>query len=118
MGGLVETKIGPEKLKELLLLCTKEGHFTFGGEAYQQIDGVMMGSPLGSLVADIFMCELGAALMPKMGDGVQHWSGCVDGTFAFVGPDSAGRIKNILGQYDERIQFTCDGEKERKIAFL
>ena len=53
---LIKTKIKADKLKELLILCTKEGHFTFNNEIYIQIDGVMMGSPLGSLIANIYIC--------------------------------------------------------------
>ena len=55
---LIKTKIKRNDMKELLYLCTKEGHFTFNDEIYMQTDGVMMGSPLGSLIANIFMCEL------------------------------------------------------------
>ncbi|VDP82445.1 unnamed protein product [Schistosoma mattheei] len=42
-------------LKELLLLCTANVQFTFDGEYFRQVDGVAMGSPLGPLLADIFM---------------------------------------------------------------
>ena len=41
-------------MKELLLLCTKNVHFTCNG----QIDGVAMGFLLAPLLADIFMKEL------------------------------------------------------------
>ncbi|VDO98135.1 unnamed protein product [Schistosoma margrebowiei] len=42
-------------LKDLLLLCTDNVKFTFEGEHFRQIDGVAMGSPLGPLLADVFM---------------------------------------------------------------
>ena len=45
-------------MKELLLLCTKHVHFTFNGDIYIQLDAVAMGSPLGPLLADVFMCPL------------------------------------------------------------
>ena len=38
---LIKTKIKANKLRALLLLCTKEGHFTFNDEIYQQVDGVI-----------------------------------------------------------------------------
>ena len=44
-------------MKELLLLCTKNAHFTFKNEIYQQCAGVVMGSPLGPVIAGIFMIE-------------------------------------------------------------
>ena len=42
-------------MKEMLILCTKNVHFTFNEEVYKQKDGVAMGSPLGLVFADIFM---------------------------------------------------------------
>ena len=44
-------------LKNLLLFATKKSHFVFDGQYYDQIDGVAMGSPLGPVLANIFMCN-------------------------------------------------------------
>ena len=44
-------------LKNLLVFATKKGHFIFDGQYYGQIDGVAMGSPLGPVLANIFMCH-------------------------------------------------------------
>ena len=43
-------------LKGLLEFATKKSHFIFDGDYYDQIDGVAMGSPLGPVLANIFMC--------------------------------------------------------------
>ncbi|VDP78059.1 unnamed protein product [Echinostoma caproni] len=45
-------------LERLLLLCTTDVSFSFQGNAYRQIDGVTMGSPLGPVLADLFMVHL------------------------------------------------------------
>ena len=52
------TNISKKEMKELLLLCTKNTHFTFNNEIYQQCDGVAMGPPLGPVITGIFMVEL------------------------------------------------------------
>ena len=44
-------------LKVLLEFATKRSHFIFNGQYYDQIDGVAMGSPLGPVLAKIFMCH-------------------------------------------------------------
>ena len=44
-------------LKVLLEFATKKSHFIFDGQYYDQIDGVAMGSPLGPVLANIFMCH-------------------------------------------------------------
>ena len=40
-------------MREILLLCTKNGYFTFS--FYLQTDAVAMGSPLGPVLAGIFL---------------------------------------------------------------
>ena len=114
----IKTKIKAGKLQKLLHLCTKEGHFTFNDKTYVQKDGVMMGSPLGSLIANIFMCELERTIIPKMTDKIQLWTRYVDDTFAFVKPSEVESIHRALNAYDPRIQFTYEMETERKLPFL
>ena len=55
-------------MKELLNLCTKSIHFTFGGNIYVQNDGVAMGSPLVPVLANIFMVELERSVIPTLMD--------------------------------------------------
>ena len=44
-------------LRKLLQFATKKSHFLFDGKYYDQIDGVAMGSPLGPVLANLFMCN-------------------------------------------------------------
>ena len=53
-------------MKELLLLCTKNVHFTINSEIYQESDGVAMGSPLGLVIAGLFMVELEKSLISTL----------------------------------------------------
>ena len=50
----VSTNINKQEMKEILILCTKDVHFTFNEEVYKQTDGVAMKSSLGPVLADIF----------------------------------------------------------------
>ena len=54
--GKIETSIPRNVMKELLLLCTKNVHFTLNGDIYIHLDSVAMGLPLGPLLANVFMC--------------------------------------------------------------
>ena len=48
-------KLPRSVLNKLLEFATKKSHFLFDGQYYDQIDGVAMGSPLGPVLANIFM---------------------------------------------------------------
>ena len=39
-------------------IATKHQLFQFEGNLYQQVDGVAMGSPLGPLMPNAFMCNI------------------------------------------------------------
>ena len=52
-------------LIELLEIATKNKLFQFEGNLYEQVDGVSMGSPLGPLMANAFMCNIEEKLKKK-----------------------------------------------------
>ena len=62
----IHTNIKRLEMKEVLLLCTKNVHFTFNNDVYQQCDGVAMGSLLGPVIAGIFMVVLEKTLLPRL----------------------------------------------------
>ena len=70
---LINTDIPKKNLEKLLLLCTQETRFTFNGEMYTQMDGVMMRSPIGPVFANIFTSELENNIIPALGDEVRQW---------------------------------------------
>ena len=46
-----------DQLRELLELATTNQLFQLNGTLYEQVEGVAMGSPLGPLLANTFMCS-------------------------------------------------------------
>ena len=52
----------------MLLLCTKDVHFFFEDEIYQQTVGVAKVSPLGPIIGGIFMVELETTIAPTLGN--------------------------------------------------
>ena len=54
----IQTNTPKKVFKELLYLCTKELHFTFNSNIFIQCDGVAVVTPLGPLLANIFMTSL------------------------------------------------------------
>ena len=48
--------INKEEFQNLLSLATKESYFIFNKVLYKQKDGVAMGSPLGPILPNAFLC--------------------------------------------------------------
>ena len=62
----ISTVLTKNEMKKLLTLCTKNVHFTLNTEINVQNDGVAMGSPLGPILANVFMVELENTLIPRL----------------------------------------------------
>ena len=73
---------------------------------YIQIDGVAMGSPLGPVLASIFMVELEKVLIPKLDKEVKLWRRFVDDTICFAKMDSLNYILLIINGFHKNIKFT------------
>ena len=48
-------RLSKMKCQDLLPLATKESFFIFNGKLYKQVDEVVMGSPLGLTLANVFL---------------------------------------------------------------
>ena len=62
----IGSSITKNEIKKMLILCTKNVHFTFESRTYVQADGIAMGSLLGPVLADIFIFELENSVLPNL----------------------------------------------------
>ena len=70
--------------KVLLAFATKRSHFIFNGQYYDQIDSVAMGSPLGPVLANIFMCYFEEKWVLNNNAHPSVWFRYVDDTFTLA----------------------------------
>jgi len=103
---------------ELLGIATKNQLFQFQGNLYEQVDGVAMGSPLGPLMANAFMCGIEEQLeihykMPAF------YKRCVDDTFSKM-PDAttAAEFLSTLNEIHPSVSFTMELEDNNRLPFL
>ena len=101
-------------MKKLLTLCTKNVHFSFNNKIYIQIDGVAMGSPLGPVIANIFMVELDTNLVPKLRVAYVK----IAYTFAYVKIGSVEYVLSVLNSFHKNIKFNYNEEQNNTLPFL
>ena len=107
-------------LKVLLEFATKKTHFIFNGQYYDQIDGVAMGSPLGPVLANIFMCHFEEKWVLNNNARPSVWfPRYVDDTFTlFDNKNTATQFLYYLNNCHANIKFTVEFEENSTIPFL
>ena len=106
-------------LQKLLEFATKKSHFLFDGQYYDQIDGVAMGSPLGPVLANIFMCRFEEKWVLSGQVCPSFWYRYVDDTFTmFENKDTANGFLQYLNSRHNSIKFTIEFEQDNEIPFL
>ena len=103
---------------DLLRAATKDQLFTFNGQLYEQINGVAMGSPLGPLLANAFMCSIEETL-EREGKMPTYYKRFVDDTLTIMpNKTSADSFLDILNQCHSSIKFTMKTESNSMLPFL
>ena len=77
-----------------------------------------MGSPLGAVLANIFMVELEQSVIPTLMDKMKCWTRYVDDTLCYRKIDSIDYVLKMLNGFHRNIQFTYEVEIDSKISFL
>ena len=77
-----------------------------------------MDSPLGPVLAGIFMVELETRVIPTVTDNISHWRRYLDDTFLFIKKGYVGHVLARLNSFHENIQFTYELENQSKLSFL
>jgi hypothetical protein len=108
----------PSEIHRLLLLCTSNVKFQFQNKGYRQIDGIGMGSPLGPLLADIFMASLERKVQDKL-DEICLFRRYVDDILVITSSrQQAEEVMNIFNDLHPNIKLTVEHENNESLAFL
>ena len=114
-------KISKDVFRNLLTVATKESFFMFNNKFYKQIDGVAMGSPLGSALANIFICNFENKLLKDCPHSLKpvFYRHYVDDIFVvFSSLDQAEKFKKYFSSKHPNINFSLEKENGGHLSFL
>ena len=104
-------------MKDLLLLCNKNVHFSYNNRLYSQKDGVATGSPLWPVIAGIFMVDMERNVIPKLSTHMTKWKRYADDIITYLKPTSIDYVISTLNSFHKNIKFTFEEEEEKNISF-
>ena len=111
-------KITRTQLKQLLEMDAKNRLFQFNGQLYEPRVGVAMGSPLGPLMANSFLCDIEENL-DQANKLISLYKRYVDDTLAFVDNiDDAEFFLQVLNEAHPSVAFTMELAAENSLPFL
>ena len=111
-------KISRGDLKELFRFATCQSHFLFDGNFYDQIDGVAMGSPLGPVLANLFMAIKEKEWLNNCDSPPLFYRRYVDDIFCLVKDENeANSFLSYLNARHPNIKFKIELEKDKKLSF-
>ena len=114
----IDTRITKNGMRELILLCTKNVHFTFNDETFTLVDSIAIGSPLTPILANLFIAELERNLIPILKDHLSCWRCYVDDIICFIKNGSLEHVLSTLNNFHSSIKFTYETESGNKLSFL
>ncbi|CAH8598674.1 unnamed protein product [Schistosoma haematobium] len=115
----IEIPIPINKMKGLLLKCTMNIYFKFNNEFFRQVDGVAMGSPLGPILANIFLTKLENVPLKDILNKLDYYCRYIDDTLIICDENIYKQeMLDAFNNVHPAIKLTSEEEKDNSITFL
>ena len=92
--------------------------FTYNGMFYRQTDGVAMGGPASSVVAEIFMQSHDKRALSTFLSPPKVYERFVDDTFCIIKREDIQNFHDHINSLETKIKFTIEEEKDYQLPFL
>ena len=109
------------RFKQVLELAVQDTAFVFNNNAFKQVEGMAMGSPLGPTFANIFMCGLEESMLDNcpLRYHPLYYNRYVDDTFALFKTEyDAECFLDHANARHPNIKFTIEKEQSSQLSFL
>ncbi|VDP47692.1 unnamed protein product [Schistosoma mattheei] len=111
--------LDPSEVIKCLELCLRSTLFIFRGQLYRQEEGIVMGSPVSSIVANLFMHSLETSAIAKRLCPPKLWLRYVDDIFIVNKRGGLEELFNNVNSISESNKLTKEIESaDHKLAFL
>ena len=102
------TNMPVQHIISILEFCLRSTYFTFQGRLYEQEEGADMGSPIRSIVANLFMEDFEKKAIDSSPHPPCFWRRFVDDTFTIIYTAPKESFLEHLNSIDDHIQFTSE----------
>ena len=113
-----KTKIPPSNLLEIIEFLLTKTWFIFDGKYYSQTDGVAMGGPASSVVAEIYMQKHEQIAISTADHPPKTWDRFVDDVLSIIKAEFLNEFFEHINNLHPKIKFTIEEEKDGCLAFL
>ena len=112
------TTLIPAQIANLLDFVLRSTYFQYNGSIYEQLEGVAMGSPVSTVIANLYMETFEEQAIESAPSKPKIWKRYVDDTFTILDRDRVDSFLQHLNSQQPTIRFTMETENDNKIAFL
>ena len=113
-----KTKLPLTELLEITEFLLTKTWFLFNGRFLRQTDGVAMGGPTSSVVAEIYMQAHESTALTCTSHPPKVWKRYVDDVFSIIKRSFLRSFYDHLNSLHTKIKFTIEEENDNCIAFL
>ena len=112
------TPLKIDHILELLTFCLNTTFFVYKEQYYKQIHGAAMGSPVPSIVANLYMERFETRALATAPHPPSAWYRYVDDTFVLIYEYNIEEFAAHINSLDTNIKFTTEPELDGKLPFL
>lgn len=103
---------------EAIELVLNSSYFEYDKKFYKQTEGVPMGLPISSIIAQIVLECLEETVIPKFKFHIPFYFRYVDDCITAIPREKVNEMQCELNNFHPQIQFTCEVEQNQQLNFL